>query len=153
MLAIWEAIESRDDSQWTVVLTSIEDDELGDTVLAHLVDGRLITPTRGMRCAATSPASTIEPSLYRSTNDRALANGLLALLSGRGYSPRPAGVLTQDHAMSALARDVLQIVKSPDVEVDGSAVLEWSRSHHAVDGLVRLQSKAVPSSPRPSGTG
>ena len=126
------------------MLTSIEDDELGDTVLAHLVDGRLITPDPWDALRSNFSASTIEPSLYRSTNDRALANGLLALLSGSGYSPAPAGVLTQDHAMSALARDVLQIVKSPDVEVDGSAVLEWSRSHHAVDGLVRLQSESGP---------
>lgn len=144
VLAIWEAIQSRDDSEWTVVLTSIEDDELGDTVLAHLVDGRLITPDPWDALRSNFSASTIEPALYRSTNDRALANGLLALLSGRGYSPAPAGVLTQDHAMSALARDVLQIVKSPDVEVDGSAVLEWSRSHYAVDGLVRLQSEGGP---------
>ena len=41
------------------------DDELGDTVLAHLVDGRLITPTRGMRCAATSPRP---PSSRRCTD-------------------------------------------------------------------------------------
>jgi hypothetical protein len=144
VLAIWEAIESRDDSQWTVVLTSIEDDELGDTVLAHLVDGRLITPDPWDALRGNFSASTIEPALYRSSNDRSLANGLLGLLSSRGYTPAPAGVLTQDHAMSAVARDVLQIVKSPDVEVDGSAVLEWSRSHHAVDGLVRLQTEGGP---------
>lgn len=144
VLAIWEAIESRDDSQWTVVLTSIEDDELGDTVLAHLVDGRLITPDPWDALRSNFSASTIEPALYRSSNDRALANGLLGLLSSRGYTPAPAGVLTQDHAMSAVARDVLQIVKSPDVEVDGSAVLEWSRSHHAVDGLVRLHTEGGP---------
>lgn len=144
VLAIWEAIESRDDSQWTVVLTSIEDDELGDTVLAHLVDGRLITPDPWDALRSNFSASTIEPALYRSSNDRALANGLLGLLSSRGYSPAPAGVLTQDHAMSAVARDVLQIVKSPDVEVDGSAVLEWSRSHHAVDGLVQLHTEGGP---------
>ena len=144
VLAIWEAIESRDDSQWTVVLTSIEDDELGDTVLAHLVDGRLITPDPWDALRSNFSASTIEPALYRSSNDRALANGLLGLLSSRGYTPAPAGVLTQDHAMSAVARDVLQIVKSPDVEVDGSAVLEWSRSHHAVDGLVRLHTDGGP---------
>lgn len=153
VLAIWEAIESRDDSQWTVVLTSIEDDELGDTVLAHLVDGRLITPDPWDALRSNFSASTIEPALYRSTNDRALANGLLGLLSSRGYTPAPAGVLTQDHAMSAVARDVLQIVKSPDVEVDGSAVLEWSRSHHAVDGLVRLHTEGARNSLRRSATG
>lgn len=54
VLAIWEAIDSRKAEEWTVVLTNVDDDELGDTVLAHLLDGRLITRIRGMRCVATS---------------------------------------------------------------------------------------------------
>ena len=94
------AIESRDDSQWTVVLTSIEDDELGDTVLAHLVDGRLITPDPWDALRSNFLASTIEPALYRSTNDRALANGLFGAsieprihpCSGRCAHPGPRNV-------------------------------------------------------------
>ena len=43
--------------------------------------------------------------------------------------------------MSAVARDVLQIVKSPEVEIDALAVLEWSRSQYAIDGLVRLRAE------------
>jgi len=141
VLAIWEAIEARDERQWTVVLTSIDDEELGDTVLAHLLDGRLITPDPWDALRSNFSASTIEPALYRSSNDRAIANGLLAMLSNAGYTPAPAGVLTEDHAMSAVARDVLQIVKGPEVEIDALAVLEWSRSQYALDGLVRLRAE------------
>ena len=139
VLAIWEAIEARVDGQWTVVLTSVADDDLGDNVLAHLLDGRLITPDPWEALRGNFSASTIEPALYRSANDRAVANGLLTVLSASGYTPAPGGVLTQAHAMSAIARDVLKIVKKPDVEIDGLAVLEWTRSEHAVNDLVRLR--------------
>lgn len=140
VLAIWEAIESRAEDQWTVVLTSVADDDLGDTVLAHLLDGRLITPDPWEALRTNFRAATIEPALYRSTNDRAVANGLLAVLSA--FPPAPGGVLTRDHAMSAVARDVLGIVKNPDVEIDALAVLEWSCSRGAADGLTDLRALA-----------
>ena len=128
VLAIWEAIENRESEQWTVVLTTVDDDDLGDTVLAHLLDGRLFTPDPWDALRSNFSASTIEPALYRTNNDRAVANGLLAVLSADAYTPAPGGVLTRDHAMSAVARDVLGIVKDVDVDIDTLAVLEWSRS-------------------------
>lgn len=138
VLALWEAIESRNPDGWTVVLTSVDDDDLGDTVLAHLLDGRLFTPDPWDALRDNFSASTIEPALYRSDNDRALANGLLAVLPTDACPPAPGGVLTQDHAMSTLARAVLGIVKSADIEIDTLAVLEWSRSQQAIDGLAQL---------------
>ncbi|OBJ70980.1 BREX-2 system phosphatase PglZ [Mycobacterium sp. 1274756.6] len=138
VLALWEAIDGRDPDAWTVVLTDVDDDELGDTVLAHLLDGRLLTPDPWEALRGNFSATTIEPALYRSPNDRAVANGLLALLSGGDYRPAPGGVLTLDHAMAILSRAVLGIVKDTDVEIDALAILEWSRSQEAVDGLVRL---------------
>ena len=62
VLAIWEAIEKRKSEQWTVVLTTVEDDDLGDTVLAHLLDGRLFTPDPWDALRSNFSASTIEPS-------------------------------------------------------------------------------------------
>ncbi|BBX34838.1 alkaline phosphatase domain-containing protein [Mycolicibacterium mageritense DSM 44476 = CIP 104973] len=141
VLSIWEAIDTRDAQGWTVVLTNVDDDDLGDTVLAHLLDGRLITPDPWDALRSNFSASTIEPALYRSTNDRALANGLLSVLSVDAYTPAPGGVLTRDHAMRALARDVLEIVKSSDVEVDALAILEWSRSLSAPTNLVDLRAR------------
>jgi hypothetical protein len=142
VLSIWEAIDARNQDGWTVVLTGVDDDDLGDTVLAHLLDGRLITPDPWDALRSNFSASTIEPALYRSKNDRAIANGLLSALSADGYTPAPSGVLTQDHAMSAVARDILGIVKDRDFEVDALAVLEWSRSPQAADGLARLRATA-----------
>ena len=140
VLSIWEAIEARDPDQWTVVLTNVADEDLGDTVLAHLLDGRLITPDPWDALRSNFSASTIEPALYRCTDDRAVANGLLAALPPDSYTPAPGGVLTQDHAMSTLAREVLKIVKDPAVEVDALAVLEWSRSPHAGESLIEVRS-------------
>ena len=140
VLSLWEAIEARDPDQWTVVLTNVDDDDLGDTVLAHLLDGRLITPDPWDALRSNFSASTIEPALYRCADDRAVANGLLAALSPDSYTPAPGGVLTQDHAMATLARDVLRIVKDAGVEVDALAVLEWSRSPHAAENLIELRS-------------
>ena len=138
VLAIWEAIEMRQPEQWTVVLTTVEDDDLGDTVLAHLLDGRLFTPDPWDALRSNFSASTIEPALYRTNNDRAIANGLLAVLSADAYIPAPGGVLTRDHAMSAVARDVLGIVKDVDVEIDTLAVLEWSRSSDVSERVLAL---------------
>lgn len=128
VLAIWEAIDTRNADGWTVVLTDVDDDDLGDTVLAHLLDGRLITPDPWDALRGNFSANTIEPALYRVANDRAVANGLLAVLSPDSYTPAPGGVLTRDHAMTTLARSVLRIVKAAGVEVDPLAILEWSRS-------------------------
>jgi len=144
VLALWEAIEGRDPDQWTVVLTDVDDDDLGDTVLAHLLDGRLITPDPWDALRSNFSADTIEPALYRCTDDRAVANGLLAALPPDSYTPAPGGVLTQDHAMATLARTVLRIVKDPGVEVDALAVLEWSRAPATPDTLIELRSAGGP---------
>ena len=74
VLSLWEAIEARDPDQWTVVLTDVADEDLGDTVCAHLLDGRLITPDPWDALRSNFSASTIEPALYRGADDRAVAN-------------------------------------------------------------------------------
>lgn len=141
-LAIWEAIDTRNTDGWTVVLTDVDDDELGDTVLAHLLDGRLITPDPWDALRGNFSATTIEPALYRGVaNDRAVANGLLAVLSPDSYTPAPGGVLTRDHAMTTLARDVLKIVKDAGVEVDQLAILEWSRFADTPANLADLKAR------------
>ncbi len=142
VLAIWEAIDTRNADGWTVVLTDVDDDDLGDTVLAHLLDGRLITPDPWDALRGNFSATTIEPALYRGVaNDRAVANGLLAVLSPDSYTPARGGVLTRDHAMTTLARDVLKIVKDSGVEVDQLAILEWSRSADTPANLADLNAR------------
>ncbi len=142
VLSLWEAIDARNPDEWTVILTNVDDDDLGDTVVAHLLDGRLITPDPWDALRSNFSAATIEPALYRATNDRALANGMLGVLSDANLTPAPGGVLTRDHAMSTIARELLGIVKSSDVEVDALAILEWSRSADAPQSWIELRANS-----------
>ncbi|MBY6413363.1 BREX-2 system phosphatase PglZ [Rhodococcus sp. BP-252] len=143
-LAVWEALHSRADGEWLVILTPIEEDELGTGVLAHLLEGKLLTPDPWDALRSTFSATTIEPALYRVANDRALATGLLAVLPTSAYTPAPGGVLTRTHAMSAVARGVLGVTDDPATEIDTLAVLEWSRQPTAADAYARLAAEGGP---------
>lgn len=138
-LAVWEALESRADDQWLVILTPVDDKDLGDGVLAHLIDGRLLSPDPWDALRSTFAATTIEPALYRVPNDRALALGLLAAIPTAAITPAPGGVLTRTHVMSTLARGVLAITDDPATEIDTLAILEWSRRSDVTDNLARLR--------------
>ncbi|MGC5248844.1 BREX-2 system phosphatase PglZ [Gordonia sp. DT219] len=138
-LSVWEAIESRLDDQWLVILTPVDEKELGDGVLAHLIDNRLLTPDPWAALRSMFSATTIEPALYRVPDDRALALGLLAAVPTTAVTPAPGGVLTRAHAMSALASGALRITDDPHVEIDGLAILEWSLRHDVADDLEHLQ--------------
>ncbi|NKS26555.1 BREX-2 system phosphatase PglZ [Rhodococcus hoagii] len=138
-LAVWEALESRTDGQWLVILTPVDEKDLGDGVLAHLVDGRLLSPDPWDALRSTFAATTIEPALYRVPNDRALAVGLLAAIPTTAVTPAPGGVLTRGHAMAAVARGTLAMTDDPATEIDTLAILEWSRRTGVVDDLARLR--------------
>lgn len=139
-LAVWEALQTRDTEHWLVILTPVEEAELGIGVLAHLVDGRLLTPDPWDAVRSNFAASTLEPRLYRDVrNDRALAGGLLAVLPPATYLPAPGGVLTRDHALAAVARRALHMTDDPTVEIDALAVLEWSRQPGASQDFTRLR--------------
>ncbi|MDH3022631.1 alkaline phosphatase [Gordonia sp. CNJ-863] len=138
-LAVWEAIETRDEQGWLVILTPVDEKELGDGVLAHLIDNRLLTPDPWAALRSMFAANTIEPALYRVPDDRGLAVGLLAALSNTAVTPAPGGVLTRDHAMSTLAYATLRVTDDPQVEIDASAVLEWSLRREVSDDLAHLR--------------
>ncbi len=143
-LAVWEAIETRDDQGWLVILTSVDEKELGDGVLAHLIDNRLLTPDPWAALRSMFSANTIEPALYRVPDDRGLALGLLAALPNTTVTPAPGGVLTRDHAMSTLAHAALRVTDDPQVEIDASAVLEWSLRRDLSDDLAHLRAVGGP---------
>ncbi|MGV9671694.1 BREX-2 system phosphatase PglZ [Gordonia sp. NPDC003504] len=143
-LAVWEAIESRKAGQWLVILTPLDEKDLGDGVLAHLIDNRLLTPDPWAALRSMFSANTIEPALYRVADDRALAVGLLAAIPTTAVTPAPGGVLTRAHAMSALARGALRVTDDPHVEIDGLAILEWSLRHDVADDMTRLQNVGGP---------
>jgi hypothetical protein len=143
-LAVWEALENRCDGEWLVILTPIEEDELGSGVLAHLVDGRLLTPDPWDALRSNFAAATIEPALYRVDNDRSLATGLLAVLPSQAYTPARGGVLTRAHAMSAVARGALAMTDDPAIEIDTLTILEWSRHSGVAAQVAELATAGGP---------
>src|SRR5699024_7799730 len=137
-LAVWEALEARADGEWLVVLTPVDEKDLGDGILAHLVDGRLLSPDPWAALRAAFAATAIEPALYRVERDRDLAMGLLAVLPQDAITPAPGGVLTRAHALTAVAHGALGI-SADSTEIDLLAILEWSGGADADDALRRLR--------------
>ncbi|WP_280274519.1 BREX-2 system phosphatase PglZ [Nocardia wallacei] len=144
-LAIWEAIGGRKPDQWLVILTNVSNEDLGIGIQAHLVDGRVLAAQPWDAVRGNFSATTLEPALYQSSsNDRGLAEGLLAVLPPDACLPAPGGVLTRDHALAAVARNSLKVTDQPDTEIDPLAVLEWSLRPDAAADFATLQNQGGP---------
>ena len=122
-LAVWEAITGRDKSQWLVVITDREDDDLGAGIRAHLIGNRLRTPDPWEAVRQRFAATGLDPALTASPGHREIATGLLAAVPPDGWPPAPAGVLTRDHAFGAVASAHLSFA---DPVVDLTSVLSWT---------------------------
>jgi hypothetical protein len=103
-LAVREAIAGRDRSQWLVVLTDRDDEDLGAGVRAHLTHNRLRTPDPWEAVRDCFAATGLDSALVSSNGHRDIALGLLAAIPAGGWPPAPSGVLTRDHAFGAVAR-------------------------------------------------
>jgi len=103
-LAVREALLQRRPDSWLVILTDRGEDDLGAGVLAHLVWHRLRTPDPWDAVRTRFAATGIDPALVSGSHHRDVAIGLLAAMPPAGWPPAPGGVLTRDHALSAVAR-------------------------------------------------
>src|SRR5699024_8397464 len=112
-----------------------------DGVLAHLVDGRLLSPDPWAALRARFSASALEPGLYRGDDARDLAVGLLTAVSGAAITPAPGGVLTADHAFAAVARAGLGFPGETAV-IDLLAIQEWTRQGDTAGAIDRLRARA-----------
>lgn len=129
-LAVWEAITARDPSQWLVVLTDREDDDLGSGIRAHLIWNRLRTPDPWDAVRQRFAASAVDVLLTTRESHRDVATGLLAAAPAGGWPPAPGGVLTREHAMGSVLRYRLAF---PEAVVDLASVLLWTTDpDHAV---------------------
>jgi hypothetical protein len=122
-LAVREALLERVSGQWLVVLTDRPDDDLGAGVLGHLVWHRLRTPDPWDAVRERFAATGVEPALTATAEDREIAIGLLVAAPPSGWLPAPGGVLTRDHALSAVAAAHLGLT---DPVVDATSVLAWT---------------------------
>jgi hypothetical protein len=122
-LAVREALLDRRRDQWLVVLTDRPDEDLGAGVVAHFIGNRLRTPDPWEAVRLRFAATGIDPALTASASHRQMATALLAATPPSGWPPAPAGILTRDHALGAVAREHLGLA---DPVVDLTSVLRWT---------------------------
>ena len=138
-LAVREAITARDKSGWLVVLTDRGDDDLGAGIRAHLVGNRLRTPDPWEAVRQRFAATGLDPALTSSPAHREIATGLLAAVPPEGWPPAPAGVLTRDHALRAVARAHLSFA---DPVADLTSVLCWTADPGLTEQIADLRDLA-----------
>lgn len=145
-LAVLEALQERGANTWLVIVTDRPDEDLGAAVLAHFIGARVRSIDPWQSAWLTFGAHGVDRSLAHLPHDRAIAEGLMALHHNHdqdgGAVPWPAapgGILTRDHAMSAVARQWLGLASGT---VDGLEVLRWTTTSDAMARVAELRSLA-----------
>lgn len=138
-LAVREALLAHRPGSWLVVVTDRPESDLGAGILAHLVGHKLRTPDPWGAVRQQFAATGVEPALYAGPSARALAQGLLLSRPGTGWPPAPAGALTRDHALGAVARELLGL---PPRSLDTRGVLEWTAQAGATARVADLRAVA-----------
>lgn len=133
-LAAREALLQRNGEDWLVIVTDRPGDDLGDGILAHLAWQRLRNPDAWNAVLEAFGARRFDPALE--ARGRALADGLLLMTPSTGWPASPAGMLTRDHAMGAVAavlfdREGERVITDLDLD----RVLRWSTGAGAVDAV------------------
>ena len=135
-LAVREALLSRAPGRWLVVITDRDRQDLGDGILAHFVGNRARQPDEWEALRLRFKATGLDAALFDGPAPRQLAAALLAVEPESGWPPATGGVLTVQHAMSAVARARLGI---GDTELDGVAVLAWTCRTEAATRIAGLR--------------
>ncbi len=135
-LAMREVLAERDGADWLVVVTDRDDEDLGAGLLAHLVWQRLRSPDPWEAVRHRFAASGIDPALTQVPDSRELATGLLAAAPPGGWPAAPAGILTRNHAFSAVAAAHLDLESEA---VDVLAVLRWTMRPGSVTAVATLR--------------
>ncbi|MEV4242131.1 BREX-2 system phosphatase PglZ [Streptosporangium canum] len=139
-LAVREAMLRHGDG-YLVVLTDLDDADLGIGIRAHLVnEGRLLTLRPWDMLKQSFEARDIDPLLL----DEGWAAGALARWEpAEGWPKAPGGTLTRDHALGHLASTVFGASRDGDRHVvpahpDALGLLRWSLDPVAVHRLTSL---------------
>jgi PglZ domain-containing protein len=135
-LAVREALQSRGAGHWLVVITDRDHDDLGDGILATFVGNRARQPDEWEALRQRFQSTGLDPALFEGPSPRQVAAALLTVEPDRGWPPAPGGVLTRLHAMSSVARARLGLDGG---EIDGTAVLAWTRHRDAPGRISELR--------------
>lgn len=138
-LAVWEAVKQHDDG-YLVVLTDVDDGDLGIGLRAHLANGRLFALRPWEMIKQSFEARTLDPLLL---DEGWAASALVRWEPADGWTPVPGGALTRDHALSHLA----SVVFGDDVDgvpyltpghPDTLSLLRWTLDPVALGRLAAL---------------
>ena len=91
------------DARWPDPLQDVDrsDEDLGAGRLSQFIWQKMSHPDPWEAAMQRFAAHTLDPSLRRLRDDRAVASGLLELTPPDGWPAAPAGVLTRAHALAA----------------------------------------------------
>lgn len=131
-LAVREVLTEHRESDWLVVVTDRDDDDLGAGILAHFIWQRLRSPDPWDAVRRRFAATGIDPALTTGPGSRDLAVALLAATPPAGWPAAPAGVLTRTHALSAVAAAHLGLDGDT---ADVLGILHWSMSADSVTAV------------------
>ena len=137
-LAVREALLDQTPDSWLVVLTDRPREDLGSGILSHFLWCRLRTPDPWEAARLRFAATGIDPALTSRPGGREIATGLLTAAPIGGWPPAPAGVLTRDHALGAVARVHLGLDGD---DLDALRALEWSTDVSTVGRIADLRAQ------------
>lgn len=121
VLEVREALVGADSSgEPLVILTGLEQSELGEDVLARLAKRCLFTPRLWPTVKELFQARDVDPNLW---GKRWLADALLENAPPNGYPPVPSGMLDEETVWGTLLRDRFNL-HSP--RPDAQNLLEWT---------------------------
>ena len=138
VLSVLDALsEQRELDTYLVVLTSCEDRELGDSILAQAIGHEIRPVDRWDLVLEAFGARRLDPVLLRKEY-RWLAEALLEAQPGDGWRRSPGPVLPAESAFSRLAALRLG-QRGADERLDAAALLDWSREETRVARFLSLR--------------
>lgn len=124
-LAVREALHTRRDGGWLVVLTDRDETDLGLGIMSHFHGGLLRNPDPWDAVRDQFGANRIDRRLVMHAQARDLAAGILASRGDTPWPPARAGFLTLDHVCAMVAQRRLGLAELSE-NVAPEEVLAWS---------------------------
>ncbi|TDC00434.1 BREX-2 system phosphatase PglZ [Micromonospora fluostatini] len=122
-LAARAALHDRSAGERLVLLTDLDDSELGDGILAHLSRQRVRTINQwDLVRQLFGRVATLDPTLVRA-GSWGVAGALIDHVPADGWPTPPGKILTRDHALRSLTAELLDV---PPGELDDSGLIQWS---------------------------
>ncbi|MCT7657635.1 BREX-2 system phosphatase PglZ [Mycobacterium deserti] len=140
-LAVRDALRSREDGTWLVIITDRDESDLGVGITSHLYGGVLRNPDPWDAVRDQFGATRIDRRLVIDPRARDVAAGILAARGDAPWPPARAGFLTLDHVCAVVANRRLGFNDLTEI-VAPEEVLAWTADSGRVVLLNELRDLA-----------